>query len=79
MSMTLQKQRVESDGLDKPKLVRLKPRVVSKDRQSFVKRQGRFVLASSTQLIEGEKLFWHRKKSFGIDERFIAFSKVRSE
>jgi hypothetical protein len=46
---------------------------------SFVKRNGEFVSSSTVKLIAKEKLFWHRKKSFGVDERWIAFSRVGNE
>jgi hypothetical protein len=51
-----------------------------KGKRSFVLRGKRFVLASSRQdLIDGEILYRHRPKTFGVAEKFIAFGKVRKE
>jgi hypothetical protein len=36
----------------------------------------RYVLASSVELIVGERLYRHRKRDFGVKEAFIPFSKV---
>jgi hypothetical protein len=48
----------------------------AKSGKSFVRRDGRYVLASSVELIENEKLFRHRKRQFGVPEKWIVFSKV---
>jgi hypothetical protein len=48
-----------------------------KGKRSFVRRGKRFLPASSLEdLIEGEVLYRHRPKSFGIAEKYIAFGKV---
>jgi hypothetical protein len=74
---TLQKQRVGLDHVAKPKMVKREGQVKGK---SYVKRADRFVLASAVEaLIPGETLFWHRPRSFGVREQFIAYSRVRSE
>jgi hypothetical protein len=46
-------------------------------KRSFVRRNGRFVLASSVEVIEGETLYRHRPRSFGVSEKFIAFGKAK--
>ena len=55
---------------------KLKPRPKPNVKASFVKRDGEFVTAANAELIPGEPLFWHRKKSFGVDERFIVYGRV---
>ena len=51
-----------------------------KGKRSFVRRGRRFVLAKTVEdLIEGEVLYRHRPKSFGVAEKYIAFGKVRKE
>ena len=48
--------------------------------RSFVRRGGRFLLASSLEdLREGETLYRRRPKSFGVSEKYIAFGKVRKK
>ena len=74
---TLQRQRSDADDLDGPKV---KAKAFTSKGKSFVKRDGRFVLASAVEnLIAGETLYWKRPRSFGVDERWIAYSRVRSE
>jgi hypothetical protein len=46
---------------------------------SFVKRGDRFEPASKVDVIPGETLYWHRKRSMGVTEKFIAFAKAGSE
>ena len=48
-------------------------------RKSYVQRNGKFVSGSTVELILGERLYWFRKKQFGIDARYIAFAKVKQE
>ena len=47
--------------------------------RAFVKRGNNFVSASKTDVIPGEMLYWRRKRSFGVDEKFIAFGRAGSE
>jgi hypothetical protein len=73
---TLQQQRADLDGTARPKVVKASGKMKGK---SFVKREDRFVLASSVEtLLPGETLYWRRPRSFGVDERWIAYSKVRA-
>jgi hypothetical protein len=49
-------------------------------KKSFVKRSGRFVPVTSVQdLKEGEPFFRHRKKSFGVAERYIKYANVKEK
>jgi hypothetical protein len=74
---TLQKQRADLDHTAKPKVVKREGQMKGK---SFVKRNDRFVLASAVEaLIPGEILYWHRPRAFGVTEKWIAYSRVRSE
>ena len=55
------------------------PRKKAPPRQNaklYVKRQGKFVLASTAYLVPGETLYRHRKRSFGVAEKFIKHSVV---
>jgi hypothetical protein len=80
----IQQQRRDADDVEskgtimgeeiRQALQKAKPKV-----KSYVKRGDRFELASKVDLIAGEPLFWHRKRSFGVEENFIAYSRVRSE
>jgi hypothetical protein len=67
----IQQQRRDADGIKSKPVPKVKSSATS-----FVKRNGRFVLASKVNLIAGETLYWHRKRQFGIDEKFIAFGKA---
>lgn len=73
---SLQRQRANlDDNTAKPKVVKRDHKMKGK---SYVKREDRFVLASSVEtLLPGETLYWHRPRSFGVDEKWIAYSKVR--
>jgi hypothetical protein len=75
---TLQQQRRDADDIEsKPALPR-RPR--NRNRvASFVKRGEHFEPASKVDVIPGEILYWHRRKSFGVTEKFIAFGRVGSE
>ena len=76
-AQTLQKQRADLDHVAKPKVFKREGMMKGK---SFVKRNDRFVLVSAVEaLIPGEVLYWHRPRSFGITEKWIAYSRVRSE
>jgi hypothetical protein len=77
-AQSLQQQRANLDHQSvRPKGVKTSGQLKGK---SYVKRNDRFVLASSVEaLIPGETLYWNRPRSFGVDQRFIAYSKVRSE
>jgi hypothetical protein len=76
-AQTLQQQRADLDDTAKPRIVKASGRMKGK---SFVKRDDRFVLASSVEtLLPGETLYWHRPRSFGVREQFIAYSRVRGE
>jgi hypothetical protein len=68
----------EFDVMDSPPK-ELKPKRPVPSAKAFVKRYGRFVLAASVDLIPGEKLYRHRKRSLGVSEKYIAFSKVKEE
>ncbi len=67
----LQKQRAEADDIDSKPATRQPKRV-----NSFVKRGDDFVLASKVDVIAGKPLYWLRKRSFGVPEKFIPFGKV---
>jgi hypothetical protein len=76
---SLQRQKADLDDhhAAKPKAIKASPKMKGK---AFVKRDDRFVLAAKVEnLIPGETLYWHRPRSFGISEQFIAYSRVRSE
>jgi len=77
---TLQQQRADLDPAAKPKIVKASGCEGKMKGKSYVKRDDRFVLASSVEtLMPGETLYWHRPRSFGVREQFIAYSRVRSE
>jgi hypothetical protein len=76
---TLQQQRSDLDDTTKPKVVKASGREGKMKGKSYVKREDRFILASSVEtLLPGETLYWHRPRSFGVDEKWIAYSKVRA-
>ena len=54
----------------------VKPAAPRKLSASYVNRDGRFVLASNVYPVPGEILYWRRKRSFGVDEKYIAYSRV---
>jgi hypothetical protein len=58
----------DDEEIAKPPPVAKASKAKSKSR-SFVKRNGQYVLASTVELIDGEKLFRHRKREFGIPEK----------
>ena len=62
---SLQKQRAEADDIES----KAAPRRPRNRPASFVKRGDDFVLASKVDLIEGEPLYWLRKRSFGVPEK----------
>jgi hypothetical protein len=45
-------------------------------RNSYVLRKNKFVPAAKVKLVEGEKLYWFRKKKFGQAEKYIPFARV---
>ena len=45
-------------------------------KKSYVRRGNKFLSASRVELIEGEKLYWLRKRKFGQAEKYIPFGKV---
>jgi hypothetical protein len=45
-------------------------------KKSYVRRGSKFVPASAVELVEGEKLYWFRKRKFGQPEKFIVFGRV---
>jgi hypothetical protein len=67
-SEAIQRQREEADDIESKPAPR-RPR-------AFVKRGNNFVPASKTDVIPGESLYWHRKRSMGVEEKFIAFAKA---
>ena len=60
---------VESGEVDE-----LERKPVSK--KLFVKRYGRFISAASVELVPGENLYRHRKRSMGVSEKYIKHSVV---
>jgi hypothetical protein len=69
--MATEQQRQDADDVES------KPR--KNKVASYVQRDGKFVLASKVELIAGEPLFWHRKRQFGMDEKWITFGRVGTE
>ncbi len=62
----------EFDEYDIPKPLKRPP-----GQRLFVKRNNKYVLASTADLIEGESLFYHRKRELGVAEKFIKHSIVK--
>ena len=50
--------------------------VLKAKKNSYVRRGDTFVPASGLDLVEGEKLYWYRKRKFGQKEKFIVFGRV---
>jgi hypothetical protein len=67
----------EYDQIDTP--FKPPPAKVSKPKSLFVKRQGRFVPASTAYWIPGEVLYWHRKRDIGVSDKCIKHSQVKGE
>ena len=68
----------EFDVMDSPR-EEPKPPVRKPVRKSYVQRNGKFVSTSTVELILGEKLYWFRKRQFGIDARYVAYAKVKKQ
>ena len=66
---------LDSDPRPKPKVIGQSK--ASKPKSLFVQRQGKFVPASTVELIPGEVLYWHRKRDIGVSEKFIKHSNVQ--
>ena len=71
----IQQQRRDADNSESKPATR-KPRNRA---GSYVERNGEFVSGSTVELVSGEKLYWLRKRQFGVDEKFIAFGRVPNE
>ena len=75
-AVDLQEQRRDADNGESN--VRT-PRQRRRAAASYVKRGDGFEPASKVDVMEGETLYWHRKRSFGVSEKFIAFGRVGNE